>query len=327
MDTNINDDQKYIIKSKDVQSFMLLIDKFCESLEVEKNSSEHTVRNYKNDLISYAIWCDRNDINPLNSTYKQLRSFLAELDTARYARTTINRRLSSLRSFFRWLDIVEQNTNSYIDVMSGPKILKTLPHVVRHDDMDKLLNQCEDDVNTAKNQIDKDIAIRDYAIMELFYATGARISEISDLTLDRISFDSGLIKFFGKGKKERIVPVYNIALDILKNYIEQSRNNILNYSGQENLCEYCFVGKRGKQMSADSIRKMFYAKCSKAGISSDISPHSMRHTFATDVLDGGADLRSVQEMLGHASLSTTQIYTHLSAKKLKDVHGQAHPRA
>lgn len=206
--------------------------------------------------------------------------------------------------------------------MKGPKILKTLPHVVRHNDIENLMKVCMEDIEASESDVDEAKAKRDYAIMELFYATGARISEVANLKLENINFESGQIKFFGKGMKERIVPIYNIAASALADYIENARGNLL----RGNSSDICFIGNSGRPMSADSIRKMFYKKCEAAGVSSEISPHAMRHTFATDVLDGGADLRSVQEMLGHASLSTTQIYTHLSAKKLKDVHAQAHPR-
>ena len=210
--------------------------------------------------------------------------------------------------------------------MSGPKILKKLPRVVRHNDIETLMKYCLDQIDSAKDNQQKAIAIRDYAIFEVLYATGARISEVSSLLLSNINFNAGQIKFFGKGSKERIVPIYDLAEKALGNYIKFARPILL--SNQKNFnSEICFLANRGKEMSADNMRKMFYAKCMEAGVSTDISPHSMRHTFATDVLDGGADLRSVQELLGHASLSTTQIYTHLSAKKLKSVHNQAHPRA
>lgn len=207
--------------------------------------------------------------------------------------------------------------------MKSPKLHKTLPHVVLHDDLNALITQCNTDIEDAQNKVDKAVAYRDYAILELLYATGARISEVANLELENLDFYSGQIKFFGKGKKERIVPAHNVALNALRVYIDEHRALLLKKNTHKN---FVFLGKQGGQMSADSMRKMFYQKCRNAGISSNISPHSMRHTFASDVLEGGADLRSVQEMLGHASLSTTQIYTHLSAKKLKDTHSLAHPR-
>lgn len=322
MEENLEKKDKFEFSTDECKAFSILVDKFCESLTVEKNSSEHTVRNYKNDLLSFAIWCERMQLDPCMANYRELRGYLAEMDGAKYARTTINRRLSSLRSFFKWLDVIGEETNNFADVMKGPKILKTLPHVVRHNDIENLMKVCMDEIEASESDLDKAKAKRDYAIMELFYATGARISEVSNLKLENINFESGQIKFFGKGMKERIVPIYNIAASALADYIENARGNLL----RGNSSDICFIGNSGRPMSADSIRKMFYKKCEAAGVSSEISPHAMRHTFATDVLDGGADLRSVQEMLGHASLSTTQIYTHLSAKKLKDVHAQAHPR-
>lgn len=265
-------------------------------------------------------------ISPVNSNYRQLRAYLGDMDNAQYARSTINRRLSSLRSFFKWLDIIGEASNNFAEVMSGPKILKTLPHVVRHNDMDKIMKFCMSEVENATDDHKLAIAKRDYAIFELLYASGARISEVANLELENINFDSGQVRLFGKGKKERIVPLYSIVLNALYVYIDTSRAELISHNKSENTNNLCFISNTGHAMSADNMRKMFYKKCEQAGVSQKISPHAMRHTFATDVLDGGADLRSVQEMLGHASLSTTQIYTHLSAKRLKDVHHQAHPR-
>lgn len=209
--------------------------------------------------------------------------------------------------------------------MSGPRLLKTLPHVVRHSDIDALLKVCCDDIEHSTNESELAVALRDYSIFELLYATGARISEVSQMILENINFEQSQVKFFGKGSKERIVPIYSVAAEALADYIKRGRPVL----GRKNNVKtnFCYLGVQGGVMKPDSMRKMFYKKCERAGVTASISPHSMRHTFASDVLDGGADLRSVQEMLGHASLSTTQIYTHLSAKKLKDTHHTSHPRA
>lgn len=317
-------DSQITLSTDSCKDFLKLIEKFCESNQFEKAYSKHTVRNYKNDLIGFVMWADRLKIDPLNVNYKNLRLYLADMDSVKYARTTINRRLSSLRSFYRWLDIIGVNVNNFASAMQGPKIPKTLPHVVLHTDIEKLIKLCCDQIDQAKDKKTKAIAIRDYALIELLYATGARISEVSFLELDNVNFESAQVKFFGKGQKERIVPIYSICQNSLYEYLEEARPFL---SSENNKNNYFFISNRGGHMSADNMRKMFYKKCELSGVSSSISPHSMRHTFATDVLDGGADLRSVQEMLGHASLSTTQIYTHLSAKKLKDSHLQAHPRA
>lgn len=210
--------------------------------------------------------------------------------------------------------------------MQAPKILKRLPHVVRHTDIKAIFKTCLNDIKQASTEIDRAVAIRDYAIFEILYATGARISEVSQLPVENIDIEQCQIKFLGKGNKERIVPIHDKAVQSIKNYLEFARP-ILKNTNKPQSYKYCFLGKFGGTMSSDSMRKMFHKKCLEAGISAPISPHSFRHTFATDILDGGADLRSVQEMLGHSSLSTTQIYTHLSAKKLQDIHHQAHPRA
>lgn len=325
MDEQIEKNTEFEFTQPECVEFVKLIYRFCNSLSVENNYSEHTVRNYKNDLLGFAIWCHRFQINPFTVKYRELRGYLAEMDSAQYARTTINRRLSSLRSFFKWLDTIGVQSNNFAEVISGPKILKSLPHIVRHNEMGQLLDYCKHQIQESENVKQKAKSQRDYTIIELLYATGARISEVAGLEIENINFELGQIKFFGKGMKERIVPVYKVALDSLDCYISSYRAILanINHNDCNNLC---FLGNSGKPMSADSMRKMFYKKCVEAGISSKISPHAIRHTFATDVLDGGADLRSVQEMLGHSSLSTTQIYTHLSTKKLKDVHSQAHPR-
>ena len=323
MKNSLETKYSFDLSKQNIKQFLDDINEFCDSLIYEKHYSEHTVRNYKNDLLSFLDWVDKNLLNPYKLDYKSYRYYLAEMDAMNYARTTSNRRLSSLRSFFRWLEIAGREASNSANSISGPKLLKTLPHVVRHEDIDKLLNFCKTNFNNENDNQKKACAIRDWAILELLYATGARISEVSGLTLDNILFEKNQVKFFGKGSKERYVPFHNEASKILQNYVYNFRP-ILNSKGRDN--KYCFLGVRGSKMSADSMRKMFYSTCQNAGITADISPHTLRHTFATDVLDGGANLRSVQEMLGHSSLSTTQIYTHLSSKKLQDVHKLAHPR-
>ena len=247
---------------------------------------------------------------------------------AQYARTTINRRLSSLRSFFKYLEVQNICSNNFASVVQSPKLLKILPAILKNEEVSKLIDFSMKQIDVAKksnaktSKTDIAIAIRNAAIIQLMYATGGRISEISGLTLDRINTESGTVKFFGKGQKERIVPVYSEAFDLLNDYVAHHRATLL----ASRKSQSCFIANKGADMSADSMRVMFKKYVVAAGVSGDIHPHSMRHTFATDVLEGGADLRSVQEMLGHSSLSTTQIYTHLSPARLKSVHSQAHPR-
>ena len=298
------------------------VDEYVESLRLE-NDSAHTLRAYRTDLEAYLRWCVRHDVDPLAVTHRLLRSYLGELDAARYARSTINRHLSSLKGFYRWLDVRGAIEVDPTSALSGPKQNHHLPTVLRHDEMDRLLavHGPKDVLGNAREQTTVDM--RDQAILELLYACGARISEAASLRLGDIDFPSRLVKVFGKGRKERIIPLHELCVDALRAYLDEARPILLGAKR----CDNVFVSTRGNPMSADAIRKVFKATVRAAGLDERLSPHDMRHTFATDLLEGEADLRSVQEMLGHSSLSTTQIYTHLSPARLKEVHTQAHPRA
>lgn len=300
-----------------------LIDGFLESMHVEKATSSHTERSYRTDLEAFMRWCDRNQVDPLNATHKQLRFYLGELDAARYARSTINRHLSSLHGFYRWLTLQGLAQSDPASVLSGPKQSRHLPHVLRHEEMNRLLaiHAPSDEAGNPVQQTPSDI--RDQAILELMYACGARISEVAGLTVHDVDLNEHLVRLFGKGRKERIVPLHETCISALSAYLHDARPVLLGEKTSDRL----FISTRGNPMSADAIRIMFKKTVRAAGLDERLSPHDMRHTFATDLLNGEADMRSVQEMLGHASLSTTQIYTHLSAQRLKDAHSQAHPRA
>lgn len=299
-----------------------LLGRFGDSLYVEQNASDHTVRAYLTDLDAFMRWCDRNDIDAFAATHRQLRSYLGELDEARYARTSINRHLSSLRAFYRWLNITGQMDSDPASALSGPKQSRHLPHVIQPDEMVRLLriHSAVDAAGNSRMQTPQDM--RDQALLEFLYACGARISEASNLGVGDVDFSSRLVKVFGKGRKERIVPLHALCVDAMRLYVSEARPVLLDGKASE----FFFISNRGSRMSTNSIRAMFKQTVRAAGLDERLSPHDMRHTFATDLLDGGADLRSVQEMLGHASLSTTQIYTHVSPSRLKQVHEQAHPR-
>lgn len=296
---------------------------FCEALRVERNASAHTVRAYRTDLADYARWAERQGVDALHATHRQLRAYLAELDQAQYSRTTVNRRLSALKSFFGWLSVTGRVDADPANVLQGPRKPKALPRVIRPADMVRLLSVhgSTDARGNAREQTLSDY--RDQALLEFLYACGARVSEASGLLMANVDFAGRQAKLFGKGSKERIVPLHDLALEAMGEYMKHARSQL---SGGRP-CEYFFVSSRGNQMSTDAIRKMFKATVRAAGLDDGLSPHDMRHTFATDLLSGGADLRSVQKMLGHASLSTTQVYTHLSPTRLKQAHAQAHPRA
>ena len=300
---------------------LMLLDSYLESLAVEKGASEHTLRNYRVDIEAFLRWAARCGIDPFNATHKQLRAYLGEMDAARYARSTINRRLSSLRGFYRWMNLVGVMDADPAEALSGPKRGRHLPHVLKGDEMNRLLDLGEDDEGASERTPED---LRDRAMLEFLYASGARISEAAALNIGDVDFRSKLVKLFGKGRKERIVPLHDLCLKAMRDYLDEGRPSLL--AGKP-ATERFFISSRGNPMSADALRKRYKMAVRQAGLDATLSPHDMRHTFATDLLDGQADLRSVQEMLGHASLSTTQVYTHLSPARLKEAHTRAHPRA
>lgn len=302
---------------------LALAEGYLETLRIERNVSAHTLRAYGNDIFDYLRWAERNGVSALESTHRHLRLYLGELDRAQYSRTTINRKLSSLRGFFGWMCATGAIPEDPAGVLQGPKQPKNLPHTIKPADMARMLtvHSGKDLSGNAREQSPSDM--RDQALLELLYACGARISEASGLLVINVDLRNSQVKLFGKGSKERIVPIHELAASSMARYFHFGRPKLLG----EKQCEYFFVSTRGNRMGTDAMRKMFKATLREAGVDETLSPHDMRHTFATDLLSGGADLRSVQEMLGHASLSTTQIYTHLSPERLKAVHGQAHPRS
>lgn len=293
-----------------------LIDSFLVMLRVERNLSPNTIRAYGSDLASLCDWMEREELDLAQIDHRAARRYLGELDRARYTRKTINRHLSAIKTFFTWLVETGVLGSESLEVVSGPKLPKHLPPTVGREDVERLL---------AINDVSTPIGLRNQAILELLYASGARISEVAGLAFDSIDFQRMQVLVFGKGSKQRIIPLHTLALRTLHEYMSIARPKLAgNAKGQT---DALFLTTRGNAMSADSIRKMFKQCLIQAGLDTSLSPHALRHSFATDLLEGGADLRSVQEMLGHASLSTTQIYTHLSLKHLKEAHSRAHPRA
>lgn len=301
-----------------------LADTFLSYLARVRNYSPNTAAAYAQDLDCFLIWASNCGIDVLQATHRDFRRFLSSLSGAGYAKTTVNRRLSAVRSFYSWLvreGVIESNPAA---VVSSPKLPKSLPHVLSQEDVGKLL-KCAD-FSTPAGALDA-------ALVELLYASGARIGEVASLDVDRIDFSDKSVRLFGKGSKERIVPLYPAALHALDAYLAHARPVLLaNHKGGLTAEEAAdaqralFINARGARMSERSLRARFEKLLAQAGLAGMATPHTMRHTFATEVLDGGADLRSVQEMLGHASLSTTQIYTHLTPERLREVSLQAHPR-
>jgi len=294
-----------------------LVGGFLEYLGGTLNYSPHTVRAYGCDLESYFEWAAARGLDPLEAGHRDFRRYLASLDADGYARTTVGRKLSAIRTFYGWLVREGEVERNCASVVASPKLPKSLPHVLSCAEVERLL--AVPDPKTPEG-------LRDRAMLELFYASGARVGEMSGLDVGDVDFATQTVRLFGKGSKERIVPLYAAALDAVRAYMLGARGSLLaraGSSGRETAA--LFINARGSRMSADAMRKRFDRLLAQAGVGG-ATPHTMRHTFATELLEGGADLRSVQEMLGHASLSTTQIYTHLTPERLKEVSQRAHPR-
>ncbi|MFR3092443.1 MAG: tyrosine-type recombinase/integrase [Eggerthella lenta] len=256
---------------------------------MERNASVHTLRAYRIDLMDFARWACRERIDILAATHRQLRRYLGELDRAQYSRTTVNRRLSALRSFFRWLNvtgIADEDPRAFCRFQTAEEPAARHPGVGHGEAAD--LYGKRDAAGREREQSSVDA--RNLALLEFLYACGARVSEASGLLAANVDFGSGQVKVFGKGSKERIVPLHDMAVSSMRAYATWARPLIL----RDRTCDYFFVSTRGNRMGTDAIRKMFKDALRQAGLDESLSPHDMRHTFATDLLDGGADLRSVQ---------------------------------
>lgn len=282
------------------------IDKFLRYLEIEKNSSPHTLLNYRLDLADFAGFVKGIDAEKID--YLLVRKYLAHLKEKKLTARSVARKLSSLRSLFRFLIKEGFLKLNPTDAIHSPKQDKTLPKFLTEADVVKLIEAPDSD--TLKG-------LRDTAILETLYSTGMRVSELCSLTGEAIDFIGATVKVLGKGKKERMLPIGERALRAIRNYLK--KRNVQT--------RVVFLNKNKKQLGPRGIRKMMDVYIRKISLKEHISPHTMRHSFATHLLDRGADLRSVQELLGHANLSTTQIYTHLTTEKLKSVYEKAHPRA
>ncbi len=282
------------------------LDKFISYLDIEKNYSPHTILNYRLDLIEFLKFSEPTPIKKID--YHLLRKFLAQMRSRQYRSRTLARKLSSLRSFFRFLhreSLIEDNPAV---LLMTPKLEKTLPKFLTESEMTQLI-----EAPSLKTTYGK----RDRAILETLYSTGIRVSELVGLNVEHVDLIGNIAKVAGKGKKERLVPIGDRALDSIRDYLgcRKHRSRAL------------FLNKNGTRLSDRGIRNIMNKHIKATSLERDISPHVLRHSFATHLLNRGADLRSVQELLGHVNLSTTQIYTHVTTDRLKEVYNKAHPRA
>lgn len=288
------------------------LDKFVRFLEIERNSSPHTITNYKVDLVGFMDFA--GDIDIARIDYLLLRKFLAHLRAVQYDKRSIARKLACLRSFFKFLCRDGYLKTNPALGLATPKLDRKLPFFL--------------DINQTQRFLDipvdgRDLmGLRDRAVLETLYSAGLRVSELVGMEIRDVDFIGGTAKIRGKGKKERLVPIGDTAIRAIKQYLDK-RSAIEPMRNKTAL----FLNKSGSRLGDDSIRCIVDKYIKAASLRGHVSPHTLRHSFATHLLDRGADLRAVQELLGHANLSTTQIYTHVTTERLKTVYEKAHPRA
>jgi len=288
------------------------VEKFIRYLDIEKNVSKHTILNYSLDLNDFKNFLNETPLEKVD--YLTLRKYLAHLKTKQLSNRTIGRRLSCLRRFYRFLFTEGLIKNNPALLIASPKPDKKLPHFLTEEEAVRLIEM---------PPADTFLGLRDRAILELLYSTGMRVSELCSLKVADVETIGDAIKVLGKGNKERLLPVGGPAIRAIEAYLSERRKA----KKRKDDFTALFINKNSTRLSDRGVRKIITKYIKIASMQAGISPHTFRHSFATHLLNRGADLRSVQELLGHANLVTTQIYTHLTTERLKTVYNKAHPRA
>lgn len=291
-----------------------LIEKFVRYLDIEKNASKHTILNYTVDLCDFKNFLKETSFE--KADYLALRKYLAHLKGKQLSNRSIGRKLSCLRRFYKFLFAEGLMKNNPASMLSSPKQDKKLPIFLTEEEVVRLIE--------APSQ-DTELGVRDRAILETLYSTGMRVSELVSLNVSDIEAIGDTVKVLGKGKKERLLPVGRPAVRAIETYLATRKSKRQKKQNLENAP--LFLNKNYTRLSDRGVRKIINKYITIASLQAGISPHTLRHSFATHLLNKGADLRSVQELLGHANLATTQIYTHLTTERLKSVYDKAHPRA
>jgi integrase/recombinase XerD len=289
-----------------------ILKNYTDFLKIEKRYSTNTVQAYRRDISRFLDFAGEGPLESFDST--SIRSYIMKcLDEGRNSRSTA-RYLSSLKSFFNFLCEEKYLRGNPAQILESPKLWRKLPNVVGLDEVEALL-ACPDPKTL--------LGVRDKAMVEVLYATGLRVSELVSLKSTDVDLEVGYIRSMGKGAKERVVPLGAVAIEAVQDYIDVARRVLLNGKTAHEL----FITRLGRKMTRQGFWKILKAYALKANIKTSVSPHTLRHAFATHLLERGADLRSVQEMLGHADISTTQIYTHILQDRMRKVHDKFHPRA
>lgn len=291
-----------------------LLADYLTYLRVERGLAQNTVLSYERDLKKFIYFLkDANFSDWSEIKRQQIITYLLKLQEEKMAPASISRNLAAIRSFFNYLTTENLLGEDPAKDLDSPKLSKKLPKIITVAEVEELLNQ--------PDETDK-IGIRDRAMLELLYASGLRVSELISLEVDDVNLDLGFLRCQGKGSKERIVPLGKMAIHYIQLYLEHSRPKLVKNIYQKTL----FLNFHGRPMTRQGFWKIIKKYAKQSGINTEITPHTFRHSFATHLLENGADLRSVQEMLGHADISTTQIYTQVTGKKLKNIHKKFHPR-
>ena len=285
-------------------------------LDVEKNFSAHTLNAYESDIMSFLLWL--NDISCIDADFNKLRDYLHFIQRFDYKKTTIARKVASIRTFYKFLFRERYIDSDPAISLSAPKRPKSLPKFLTPDEVEQILNNVK---------IDTPAGFRNRVILELLWATGMRVSELSNLNFGDLNIEENEIRVFGKGAKERIVLMSDRAKGYLIQYINSARKLIApGYDiGEPDDSSPLFINNTGYRLQNKTIRKVINEIVEKIELPKKVTPHVFRHSFATKLIENGADLRVVQELLGHAGISNTQIYTHISMKHMKDVYETAHP--
>ncbi|MGB2710897.1 MAG: site-specific tyrosine recombinase XerD [Conexibacter sp.] len=307
------------ITSPPTTSFETLVLDFVAYLELERGLSRNTLEAYRSDLLQYGAWLRQAGKDALAVDHGDLAAFASGLASGGDGRppaaaTTVQRKVACLRSFYRHLRREELLDRDPTAELKGPPRGKRLPQVLSRDEVAALLAQPRGETPAA---------LRDRALLELMYACGLRASEAVGIALEDLDIEEGLLRAKGKGSKERLIPIGSKALTALYAYLTVGRPELVGLGEERRV----FVNRRGEGLTRQGLYKIVQRHARSAGLADRMSPHTLRHTFATHLLAGGCDLRSLQEMLGHADIATTQMYTHLSAERLRDVYFEAHPRA
>lgn len=289
------------------------INNFIEYLKYQRNYSDFTCNNYKKDLNEYNSFILSNKINYKNMDYNEAKEYVIYLNKKNDAKSTISRKLSSLRTFYKYLVLNNKAESNPFLLVSSPKKEKRIPKFINYNNMEEILNV--PNIKTKEGQ-------RERVILEVLYASGVRVSELVNIKLKDIDFSNKNILILGKGSKERLVSFGDYALEYINLYLKEGRNLLLD--GVKS--DYLIVGKKSEKLTTRRVEQIIDDIIKRTSIKLNITPHMFRHTFATHLLDNGCDLLVVQELLGHASLSSTEIYTHVSNEHLREVYLKCHPR-